>query len=286
MAYREQRQLQLAEQLQEQWQSLQDVANVSSRGGTSSHYKYVPAPVNYRSSMPNLQLHEGQKRRPPPPPIPPSKPSRLVEQMQRDVTIRLAFDDLIIWTFICCTIATGLHKPSFSFDTYVDVGRLHGNVTMRRVSVARDLALFRAQNFPIARRSDLRNARFNSTFVCQYGCFRDAQKQQDSVGGLDSPTGGRRTRSQRLCDYPGESRRPADDEGDTSRSERRAETTHRQGGPVGSAQKERRPSWHSGIQLSTLAHSGTYPFFSLIYKKNLSKNVIRDARVDLKRTCT
>ena len=89
MAYREQRQMQLAEQLQEQWQSLQDVANVSINGNASSQlYKYQAAPMNYRSSMPNLQLQDGHRRRPPPPPIPPSKPSRLVEQMQRDVTMR------------------------------------------------------------------------------------------------------------------------------------------------------------------------------------------------------
>ena len=90
LAYREQKQQQLAEQLQEQWKSLQDVAAVQTR----NHYNkpQAPPPVNYRASMPNLQMHEmpiGPRRRPPPPPpIPPAKPLRLVEQRQRDVTIR------------------------------------------------------------------------------------------------------------------------------------------------------------------------------------------------------
>ncbi|XP_043280433.1 trichohyalin isoform X4 [Venturia canescens] len=94
VAYRQQRQLQLAEQLQEQWQSLQDVANGTNPSANASCCKYqvsvarASAPVNYRSSMPNLWLQENQRRRPPPPPIPPSKPSRLIEQMHRDVTIR------------------------------------------------------------------------------------------------------------------------------------------------------------------------------------------------------
>ncbi|KAI4501224.1 hypothetical protein M0802_003597 [Mischocyttarus mexicanus] len=85
LAYREQKQLKLAEQLQEQWKSLQDVAHGSSN--ISQQYKHQPA-VNYRSSMPNLQLQDAQRRRPPPPPIPPTKPLRHVEQRQRDVTIR------------------------------------------------------------------------------------------------------------------------------------------------------------------------------------------------------
>ncbi|XP_026667197.1 calponin homology domain-containing protein DDB_G0272472 isoform X2 [Ceratina calcarata] len=83
LAYREQKQLKLAEQLQEQWKSLQDVAHSSANN--IQQYKSQP-PVNYRSSMPNLQLQE--RRRPPPPPIPPAKPLRLIEQRQRDVTIR------------------------------------------------------------------------------------------------------------------------------------------------------------------------------------------------------
>ncbi|XP_076623722.1 smallish isoform X1 [Colletes latitarsis] len=85
LAYREQKQLKLAEQLQEQWKSLQDVAHSSANN--VQQYKNQP-PVNYRSSMPNLQLQDVQRRRPPPPPIPPAKPLRLVEQRQRDVTIR------------------------------------------------------------------------------------------------------------------------------------------------------------------------------------------------------
>ncbi|XP_015124520.1 trichohyalin isoform X3 [Diachasma alloeum] len=86
MAYREQKQQQLAEQLQEQWQSLQDVNHGSA---TNPHptYQNINA-LNYRSSMPNLQLQEGLKRRPPPPPIPPAKPLRVLDQRQRDATIR------------------------------------------------------------------------------------------------------------------------------------------------------------------------------------------------------
>lgn len=83
LAYREQKQMKLAEQLQEQWKSLQDVAHSSANN--IQQYKSQP-PVNYRSSMPNLQLQE--RRRPPPPPIPPAKPLRVIEQRQRDVTIR------------------------------------------------------------------------------------------------------------------------------------------------------------------------------------------------------
>ncbi|XP_043506383.1 uncharacterized protein CG43427 isoform X2 [Frieseomelitta varia] len=85
LAYREQKQLKLAEQLQEQWKSLQDVAHTSA--SNIQQFKSQP-PVNYRSSMPNLQLQDVQRRRPPPPPIPPAKPLRLIEQRQRDVTIR------------------------------------------------------------------------------------------------------------------------------------------------------------------------------------------------------
>ncbi|XP_076178818.1 smallish isoform X4 [Ptiloglossa arizonensis] len=85
LAYREQKQLSLAEQLQEQWKSLLDVAHSSANN--VQQYKNQP-PVNYRSSMPNLQLQDVQRRRPPPPPIPPAKPLRLIEQRQRDVTIR------------------------------------------------------------------------------------------------------------------------------------------------------------------------------------------------------
>ncbi|CAK9806465.1 Uncharacterized protein CG43427 [Anthophora quadrimaculata] len=85
LAYREQKQLKLAEQLQEQWKSLQDVAHTSATN--IQQYKSQP-PVNYRSSMPNLQLQDVQRRRPPPPPIPPAKPLRLIEQRQRDVMIR------------------------------------------------------------------------------------------------------------------------------------------------------------------------------------------------------
>ncbi|XP_063981559.1 trichohyalin isoform X2 [Diachasmimorpha longicaudata] len=86
MAYREQKQQQLAEQLQEQWQSLQDVNHGSA---TNPHptYQNINA-LNYRSSMPNLQLQEGLRRRPPPPPIPPAKPLRVLDQRQRDATIR------------------------------------------------------------------------------------------------------------------------------------------------------------------------------------------------------
>ncbi|XP_076751350.1 smallish isoform X3 [Xylocopa sonorina] len=85
LAYREQKQLKMAEQLQEQWKSLQDVAHTSAN--TIQQFKSQP-PMNYRSSMPNLQLQDVQRRRPPPPPIPPAKPLRLIEQRQRDVTIR------------------------------------------------------------------------------------------------------------------------------------------------------------------------------------------------------
>ena len=85
LVYREQKQQQLAQQLQEQWMSLQDVANDSSKN--IQHYK-LQTPLNYRSSMPNLQMQDMQRRRPPPPPIPPAKPLRIVEQRQRDVTIR------------------------------------------------------------------------------------------------------------------------------------------------------------------------------------------------------
>lgn len=85
LAYREQKQLKLAEQLQEQWKSLQDVAHGSSN--IAQQYKHQPA-VNYRSSMPNLQLQDAQRRRPPPPPIPPAKPLRHIDQRQRDMTIR------------------------------------------------------------------------------------------------------------------------------------------------------------------------------------------------------
>ncbi|CAL7945956.1 unnamed protein product [Xylocopa violacea] len=85
LAYREQKQLKMAEQLQEQWKSLQDVAHSSAN--TIPQFKSQP-PMNYRSSMPNLQLQDVQRRRPPPPPIPPAKPLRLIEQRQRDVTIR------------------------------------------------------------------------------------------------------------------------------------------------------------------------------------------------------
>lgn len=85
LAYREQKQLRLAEQLQEQWQSLQDVAQNSVKN--TQQYKYHAPTVNYRSSMPNLQFQELPRRRPPPPPIPLSKP-RILDQRQRDVTIR------------------------------------------------------------------------------------------------------------------------------------------------------------------------------------------------------
>ncbi|GAB1866543.1 hypothetical protein CAJAP_07622 [Camponotus japonicus] len=86
LAYREQKQLRLAEQLQEQWKSLQDVAQNSIK---NAQYKYNNTPtVNYRSSMPNLQFQDLPRRRPPPPPpIPLTKP-RILDQRQRDVTIR------------------------------------------------------------------------------------------------------------------------------------------------------------------------------------------------------
>nr|XP_012215127.1 PREDICTED: uncharacterized protein LOC105667735 isoform X2 [Linepithema humile] len=86
LAYREQKQLRLAEQLQEQWKSLQDVAQNSVKN--TQQYKYhTPATVNYRSSMPNLQFQDMSRRRPPPPPVPLNKP-RMPDQRQRDVTIR------------------------------------------------------------------------------------------------------------------------------------------------------------------------------------------------------
>ncbi|XP_023248467.1 formin-J-like [Copidosoma floridanum] len=85
LAYREQKQ----QQIQEQWKSLQDVAQPVSQPHVRQqpYGKPLPAaPLNYRASMPNLQLQEtslAQRRRPPPPPIPPAKPLRLVEQRQR-----------------------------------------------------------------------------------------------------------------------------------------------------------------------------------------------------------
>ncbi|KAL6254454.1 hypothetical protein P5V15_014502 [Pogonomyrmex californicus] len=86
LAYREQKQLRLAEQLQEQWKSLQDVAQNSIKN--TQQYKYHAPTVNYRSSMPNLQFQDAPRRRPPPPPpISLSKP-RMLDQRQRDVTIR------------------------------------------------------------------------------------------------------------------------------------------------------------------------------------------------------
>ncbi|XP_011707869.1 PREDICTED: uncharacterized protein LOC105462738 isoform X2 [Wasmannia auropunctata] len=88
LAYREQKQLRLAEQLQEQWKSLQDVAQNSIKN--TPQYKYHTPAVNYRSSMPNLQFQDVPRRRPPPPPppsIPLTKP-RMLDQRQRDVTIR------------------------------------------------------------------------------------------------------------------------------------------------------------------------------------------------------
>lgn len=85
LAYREQKQLRLAEQLQEQWKSLQDVAQNSIK--STQQYKYHTPAVNYRSSMPNLQFQDAPRRRPPPPPIPLTKP-RMLDQRQRDVTIR------------------------------------------------------------------------------------------------------------------------------------------------------------------------------------------------------
>ncbi|XP_012541813.2 serine-rich adhesin for platelets [Monomorium pharaonis] len=85
LAYREQKQLRLAEQLQEQWKSLQDVAQNSIKN--VQQYKYHTPAMNYRSSMPNLQFQDAPRRRPPPPPIPLSKP-RMLDQRQRDVTIK------------------------------------------------------------------------------------------------------------------------------------------------------------------------------------------------------
>lgn len=88
LAYREQKQLRLAEELQEQWKSLQDVAqNTIKSTQQYKQYHRPPATVNYRSSMPNLQFQDVPRRRPPPPPIPFAKP-RIIEQRQRDVTIR------------------------------------------------------------------------------------------------------------------------------------------------------------------------------------------------------
>ena len=88
LVYREQKQQQLAQQLEEQWKSLQDVANGSTRNLREIQQYKLQTPLNYRSSMPNLQMQDVQRRRPPPPPIPPAKPLRMVEQRQRDVTIR------------------------------------------------------------------------------------------------------------------------------------------------------------------------------------------------------
>ncbi|XP_011869609.1 PREDICTED: LIM domain only protein 7 isoform X2 [Vollenhovia emeryi] len=85
LAYREQKQLRLAEQLQEQWKSMHNVAQNSIKN--TQQYKYHTPAVNYRSSMPNLQFQDGPRRRPPPPPIPLTKP-RMLDQRQRDVTIR------------------------------------------------------------------------------------------------------------------------------------------------------------------------------------------------------
>lgn len=91
LAYREQKQQRLVEQLQEQWKSLQDVAQNSIK--TTQQYKYyAPATVNYRSSMPNLQFQDASKRRPPPPPVPLTKP-RMPDQRQKDVTIKLVIVD-------------------------------------------------------------------------------------------------------------------------------------------------------------------------------------------------
>ncbi|XP_014488518.1 PREDICTED: uncharacterized protein LOC106751841 [Dinoponera quadriceps] len=84
LAYREQKQLRLAEQLQEQWKSLQDVAQSSIK--STQQYKYHVPTVNYGSSMPNLQFQDTPRRRPPPPPIPLTKP-RMVDQRQRDISI-------------------------------------------------------------------------------------------------------------------------------------------------------------------------------------------------------
>jgi len=88
LAYREQKQLRLAEQLQEQWKSLQDVAQNTIKS-TQQYKQYHTPTMNYRSSMPNLQFQDAPRRRPPPPPIPFTKP-RVLEQRQRDVTIRWA----------------------------------------------------------------------------------------------------------------------------------------------------------------------------------------------------
>lgn len=87
LAYREQKQLRLEEQLQEHWKSLQDVAQSSMKNTQQCKY-HTPA-ANYGSSMPNLQFQDTGRRRPPPPPplIPPNKP-RILDQRQKDVTIR------------------------------------------------------------------------------------------------------------------------------------------------------------------------------------------------------
>ncbi|XP_034939260.1 general transcriptional corepressor trfA [Chelonus insularis] len=85
MLYLEQKQQQLGGQLQEQWQSLQDV----NHDPNMAHAAYRNINIkNYRSSMPNLQLQDNHRRRPAPPPIPPAKPLRLLDQRQRDITIR------------------------------------------------------------------------------------------------------------------------------------------------------------------------------------------------------
>lgn len=71
--------------MEDEWKAMQDVNHNSSNG--VQNYKRLPI-IDHRSSMPNLQILDGQKRRPPLPPIPPAKPLRLIEQMQRDATIR------------------------------------------------------------------------------------------------------------------------------------------------------------------------------------------------------
>jgi F-box protein 20 len=94
LAYREQKQQQLAEKLQEQWKSMQDVAQTPqvTTARQPQYGKPLAASLNYRSSMPNLlqETSLGQRRRLPPPPVPPAKPLRLLDQRQRDVTIRYA----------------------------------------------------------------------------------------------------------------------------------------------------------------------------------------------------
>uniref|UniRef100_A0ABD2WTJ7 LIM zinc-binding domain-containing protein n=1 Tax=Trichogramma kaykai TaxID=54128 RepID=A0ABD2WTJ7_9HYME len=106
LAYREQQQQHLADQLHEQWKSMQqENQQQQSAVQTRNHYNsnkshavsaVAATTVNYRASMPNLQMHDhhapvmGPRRRPPPPPpIPPAKPLRLVDQRQRDVTISI-----------------------------------------------------------------------------------------------------------------------------------------------------------------------------------------------------